>query len=62
MKNNYLSITTHFDKDNKTIYQEEISTITNQIIQSFLYTKEDQIKDALIGLGWTPPKDNNERI
>jgi hypothetical protein len=38
-----------------------ITRIMEQIQEEIIQTKSDQIRNALIDLGWTPPKENNER-
>lgn len=45
------------------IYQELFDVIggaKSRIQTEILNTKEAQVREALIALGWTPPKENNE--
>ena len=41
------------------IYDDDISSITHQMFDITEGVKEEAVKQALINLGWTPPKDTN---
>ena len=38
----------------------DLKGIEEIIMQTVIHTREEQTKQALIGLGWTPPKEEKE--
>jgi hypothetical protein len=38
-------------------YEDELNSVRTKMVRKILNTEEQQVKDALIKLGWTPPKD-----
>lgn len=44
------------------IYDDSVHGITRQMFDITEGAKEAVIRQALINLGWTPPKENNENI
>lgn len=61
MKNYNLSVTTDI-QDGK-IIQELTNQVgpdlTESMMRTIIDTKEEHVKEALIKLGWTPPKDKH---
>lgn len=49
--------------DNAIIEQETLSIVHDykeQVVRQLFDTREKQIREALIKLGWTPPKENED--
>jgi hypothetical protein len=38
------------------IINQSVSTISGELVEWLLSTRDDQLRDALITLGWTPPQ------
>lgn len=54
MKSNFYNLETTIDYDKETITMTE--DIQGQIMISIMDTKDKAVREALIRLGWSPPK------
>lgn len=55
-------VTTEVDEDNieQIVLMKDLQGNYEQVCRHIYQVKEKQLKDALIQLGWTPPKESEE--
>ena len=59
MKHNDISIKTEIFDDGRIL---QTTDIMGDIMRQVIRTKESQVREALIVLGWTPPKEDHDEI
>ena len=57
----HITITTKVDVGDQTIEQETVTDTGDQISRMLYEAQEEQMRQALIMLGWTPPSENTNR-
>ena len=57
----HITITTKVDVGDQTIEQKTVTDTGDQISRMLYEAQEEQMRQALIMLGWTPPSENTNR-